>query len=553
MDRNALTALLLITLVLVLTPYYMELVSPNKKTPNNFEEEFVKNSEPENVLSETITENNQRTNKTIKNASYAEEKTTTIETDLYIAKISSAFGGSIHSFKIKKHLSPDSTLVNLINSQNKNNLALSFNDYNGEKIILGGAWNSLQNHDSLYINDELSLTYNLTIDGKTAKKTITFFPESYLFDINIDLIGFSNNVLGNKISLSWVGGLPTTEKDTITDKTYFGAYLHQGGELLDIKAGENESFVNEYKGKAAWVATRTKYFVASFIEGFDSEISSVLVKAENNSVEKYDLVVDLDALKNNTISLYLGPLEYNKIKNLGVQLEEIMNFGWFIVRPISKFVLWALKSMHLYIPNYGIILIIFSVLVKLAVYPLTKKSYESTRAMQAIQPEITNLKEKYKNNQTKLSQKTMELYKKKGVNPIGGCFPMLLQMPLLFALFTVFRSTIELRGEPFVLWIKDLSAPDVLFYLPFKIPVYGDFVCALPIFMALSMFVQQRMMMTTTTGGPQEQQQKLMQYFMMVFFFLLFNSFPSGLNLYYTLFNVLTIAQQKLIRQPVSA
>ena len=226
-----------------------------------------------------------------------------------------------------------------------------------------------------------------------------------------------------------------------------------------------------------------------------------------------------------------------------------MNFGWFIVRPISKFVLWALKSMHLYIPNYGIILIIFSILVKLVVYPLTKKSYESTRAMQAIQPEINNLKEKYKNNPTKLNQKTMELYKKKGVNPIGGCLPMLLQMPLLFALFTVFRSTIELRGEPFVWWIKDLSAPDILFYIPFKIPLYGDFVCALPILMALSMFVQQRMMMATT-GGPQEQQQKLMQYFMMVFFFLLFNGFPSGLNLYYTLFNVLTIAQQKLIKQP---
>ena len=549
MDRNALTALLLITLVLVLTPYYMELVSPNNPNPNSFEEEFVENSESEIIPSETVIANNQKSNETIKNTSYAEEKITTVETDLYIAKISSAFGGSIHSFKIKKHLSPDSTLVNLINNQNKNNLSLSFDDYNGERIILGGNWNSLQNHDSIYISDELSLTYSLTISGKTAKKTITFFPETYLLDITVDLVAFSNDVLGNKTSLSWVGGLPTTEKDTITDKTYFGAYLHQGGELLDIKAGENESFVNEYKGKAVWVATRTKYFVASLIEGLDSEILSVLVKGDNKTAEKYDLVVGLDVLEKNNISLYLGPLEYDKIKNLNVQLEEIMNFGWFIVRPISKFVLWALKSMHLYIPNYGIILIIFSILVKLVVYPLTKKSYESTRAMQAIQPEINNLKEKYKNNPTKLNQKTMELYKKKGVNPIGGCLPMLLQMPLLFALFTVFRSTIELRGEPFVWWIKDLSAPDILFYIPFKIPLYGDFVCALPILMALSMFVQQRMMMATT-GGPQEQQQKLMQYFMMVFFFLLFNGFPSGLNLYYTLFNVLTIAQQKLIKQP---
>ena len=120
---------------------------------------------------------------------------------------------------------------------------------------------------------------------------------------------------------------------------------------------------------------------------------------------------------------------------------------------------------------------------------------------------------------------------------------MLLQMPLLIALFTVFRSTIELRGEPFIFWIKDLSAPDIIFNLPFKIPIYGDYVCALPIIMALSMYAQQKMM---TVEGANQEQQKLMQYFMMGFFFLLFNSFPSGLNLYYTLFNVLTIAQQKL-------
>ena len=284
MDRNALTALLLITVVLVLTPYYMELVSPNKQTPNTFEEEFVENNENEIVPLETTSENNQKPNETIKNTSLVEEKTTTIETDLYVAKISSSFGGSIHSFKIKKHLSADSALVNLVNNQNKNNLIVGFDDYNGEKIVLDGNWNPSHNYDSLYINDELSLTYSLTINGKTAKKTITFFPQSYLLDINTDLVDFSNDVLGGKISLSWVGGLPTTEKDTITDKTYFGAYLHQGGELLDIKAGESESFVNEYKGKAVWVATRTKYFVASFIEGFNSEISSVLVKADNLSL-----------------------------------------------------------------------------------------------------------------------------------------------------------------------------------------------------------------------------------------------------------------------------
>ena len=185
-------------------------------------------------------------------------------------------------------------------------------------------------------------------------------------------------------------------------------------------------------------------------------------------------------------------------------------------------------------------MIIFSLLVKILVYPLTKKSYESTQKMQAIQPEISALKEKYKNDQQKFSQAQISLFKERGVNPLGGCFPILLQMPLLFALFQVFRSTIELRGAPFVLWIKDLSAPDAIINLPFHIPIYGGHIAVLPILMGVTMFIQQKMMPTQASG-----QQKFMSYFMTGFFTLLFNNFPSGLNLYYTLFNALTIVQQK--------
>jgi len=362
-------------------------------------------------------------------------------------------------------------------------------------------------------------------------------------DIEIDVSSVSDDILGGGFLFSWPGGLPTTEKDTITEKTYFGAYLYQGGELLDIKAGSGETFKNEYKGQTDWVAIRTKYFVTALLDNGSNQIMGSTISASNTTKELYDIAIELPTNQKVDVSLYLGPLEYDRVKNLNANLESIMNFGWTIIRPISKGVLWTLKSMHNYIPNYGIILIIFSIMVKLIVYPLTKKSYQSTKAMQALQPEINNLKEKYKNNPTKLNQATMELYKKKGVNPLGSCLPMLLQMPLLIALFTVFRSTIELRGEPFVFWIKDLSAPDIIFNLPFKIPIYGDYVCALPIIMALSMYAQQKMM---TVDGANQEQQKLMQYFMMGFFFLLFNSFPSGLNLYYTLFNVLTIAQQKL-------
>tara|TARA_B100000287_G_scaffold226581_1_gene213757 strand:- start:36 stop:1640 length:1605 start_codon:yes stop_codon:yes gene_type:complete len=473
-----------------------------------------------------------------------EEKITTIESDLFIARISSMCGGSIVSFQMKDHLGPDSAYVNLSSNNNKRNLLIGFRNLDGELIELEDGWVMENPYDSLYIQGETTLSYFYPHGNKEITKKITIYPESFLFDIELDMVPMAKNILEERFSFSWVGGLPPTEKDSTAEEYFFGAYIHQGGELLDVKASKGDSFKNDYRGKTNWVATRSKYFLAATIATEEAEFLGASISAANNKSELYDLSIYLNPNTNNSFSFYLGPLEYERIKGLGVDLESTMDFGWAIIRPISKGVLWALKSMHNYIPNYGVVLIIFSVLVKLAVYPLTKKSYESTRAMQALTPELNKLKEKYKNNQQKLQQAQMDLYKKKGVNPFGTCLPMLLQMPLLFALFTVFRSTIELRGEPFIWWIKDLSAPDIIFYLPFKIPLYGNYVCALPILMAVSMYAQQKMMMTG--GTAQQDQQRIMQYFMMGFFFLIFNSFPSGLNLYYTLFNLLTIVQQKL-------
>ena len=220
-----------------------------------------------------------------------------------------------------------------------------------------------------------------------------------------------------------------------------------------------------------------------------------------------------------------------------------MNFGWAFIRPISKAVHWFLLFLHNYIPNYGFVLLVFSVFIKILVYPLTKKSYVSTKKMQAIQPLLNELREKHKNDQRKFAQAQMALFKEHGVNPLSGCVPILLQMPLLFALFTVFRSSIELRGAPFMLWISDLSRPDAVFDLGINIPLYGSHVAILPLLMGITMFIQMKMTPTPQSAG----QQKFMLYFMNGFFVLIFNQFPSGLVLYYTLFNVLTILQQKYL------
>jgi YidC/Oxa1 family membrane protein insertase len=216
----------------------------------------------------------------------------------------------------------------------------------------------------------------------------------------------------------------------------------------------------------------------------------------------------------------------------------------WIIRPISEYVMIPLfKFIHLIIPNYGIVIIVFSLIIKVALHPLTKTSMTSMRKMQSLQPMMEEIKEKYKDDPQKMNQQVMRLYKEYGVNPAGGCLPMILQLPILYALWAVFRSTIELRQAPFFGWITDLSAPDVITKLPFQLPFFNiTELSGLAMFMGITMFVQQKM-------SVKDPRQKMMVWFMPVMMTLLFNSFPSGLNLYYFVFNLLSIGQQYWINK----
>jgi len=551
MDRNTLLAFFLIALVLIFTPKYMDLVAPpplDAFPPDTLSEE-AKTQNKKSFVPSAINKKIPKPNPPLSSPSTnTVEKTTTIDGPLYTAIVSSIGGGTIKSFHIKNYYTADSQAVNLLDGLNGLNLFTGLNDVDGGPINLSVPWNQKGWFSGGALKEKESLTFSYELSpGKQVERVLTFDPTSYIIDIQVRCDDDPGAVSGD-LTVGWYGGLASTEKNYKDDHVYFKSYVFQGGEIenLKVKSGETESRL--FNGSADWGAIRTKYFVSALIPRELSGVRRVSLSGIYDSLETYDVSFLVDIENVPTFSLYLGPLEYERIKGLGVGLERIMDFGWAFIRPISKGVLFALKGMHEYIPNYGFVLIIFSFLIKIIVYPLTKKSYQSTAAMQVVQPEINALREKYKNNSQKLNQATMKLYKERGVNPLGGCLPMLLQMPLLFALFVVFRTTIELRAEPFVWWIKDLSSPDTIFNLPFTIPIYGSQVAVLPFLMVVSMFVQQKMM----SGGVQQAQQKTMQYFMTAFFFLIFNSFPSGLNLYYTLFNVLTIAQQKLI-PPVSA
>ncbi|TET92579.1 MAG: membrane protein insertase YidC, partial [Desulfobacteraceae bacterium] len=247
-----------------------------------------------------------------------------------------------------------------------------------------------------------------------------------------------------------------------------------------------------------------------------------------------------------SFTLYLGPRDLYILKALNKKLEKAINFGWFDI--IAKPLLVTLRFFNKHLANYGLSIILLTIIIKILFWPLTHKSYQSMKEMRKLQPMMAKIREKYKGNKQEMQKQLMGLYKTYKINPMGGCLPMIVQIPVFFALFRVLPNSIELRHAPFVLWINDLSAPDRLFSFPFQIPFmappYG--IPVLTLIMGASMFLQQKM--TPTPGDPA--QAKMMMLLPIVFTFLFIN-FPSGLVLYWLVNNVLSIAQQYRINRQV--
>jgi YidC/Oxa1 family membrane protein insertase len=234
--------------------------------------------------------------------------------------------------------------------------------------------------------------------------------------------------------------------------------------------------------------------------------------------------------------VYYGPLDQSLLEPLGHHLDRAVDFGYLDI--MAKPMLAALNFLQSHVGNYGIAIIIITLLIKIIFWPLSQKSYKSMKKMQDLKPHIDKLREKYKDDKMKLQQETMQLYKTYKVNPMGGCLPMVLQIPVFIAFYKVLGSCIELRHAPFLLWINDLAAPDRL-PIGFDIPYVGHGLPVLTLLMGASMFIQQKM--TPTTGDPT--QAKMMLFLPVVFTFMFIN-FPSGLVLYWLVNNVLSIGQQ---------
>jgi len=304
-------------------------------------------------------------------------------------------------------------------------------------------------------------------------------------------------------------------------------YSHEGGQKIQPR--KTVRGLETFSGDLTWYAVKNKYFILSAIPREGKRWKAETRYEQTAAGNWYDFAIEKRVSEGAVdLMLYIGPSSYRELKAYGHQLTQTMDLSWKILRPISILFIWMFRQIHRFVPNWGLVLIVFSVIIKIALYPLSQSSMNSMKKMSKLQPKISALREKHKDNPQKLQQATMELYKQEGVNPFGGCLPMLLQMPVFFALYPVVGRAFELRQATFIpYWIEDLSHPDPFFILP--------------VAMGVSMYFQSKTTMT-------DPNQKAMLYMMPVMMVILFANFSAGLTLYWLMFNLLSSMQQHFMK-----
>lgn len=486
----------------------------------------------------------------------------TVKTPLYTAVFSNLGGGPVR-FELNKYLTWDHQPVQLIKDSVRSAYSMGFistQNYNVEtQDILFKQLNS-GNSFTISKNGTQKLSYELqTANGKSIIYTYTFNGASYNIDLSVQFRGTSDDISSHQIEFAWKSPLNFTEKDHKMEARDNQAYMYSGGQLdnLDIKdPGHKQNLIN---GQVSWVSTKTKYFtqIIKSTQPTDGATlrGTIAGKPENAGyLHSYSSSIRINIPDSNKVDfkLYVGPLRYKDLAHFDKTTYGMVYLGYSLMRffssPLVRYIIIPyFETIGNALGNFGIAIIVFAILVKLVLYPLTHKSFQSMAAMRKLQPELKELQDKYKSDPKKQQEQMMKLYKKAKVNPLGGCLPMLLQMPILITLWEFIQNSILIRQKAF-LWAHDLSAPDVIVHLPFNIPFMGNHISGFVLLMALSMVFQMKVSGQTSSGGGMGgAQMKVMQYGMPVFMLFIFNNLASGLNLYYLIYNVLSGGQQMLI------
>lgn len=498
MDKRTLIAVVLALMVLIGSQYlFTKQVPPQPSQPQSKAEtktEGAKKEVPAAVSPVPVSE---------KAALSREIK---VETDFYVATLTSK-GGTIMKFDLKKYKDKSGMGVSLLRAPGiYPPLAIGEKDDFGlSKVNFTVTGTDL----ALKSSESGTVTFKYATPQFSIRRTYTFYADRYKFDLRDEVTGLP----GYWITLGSDFGIYDTKDSTAP---HLGPVILKDTDRIELET-KKLTEPKVYKDGLKWVAQEDKYFFAAIVPT-DQAVEAKAWKVQDSPV------IALEGKSGvSTYTIYAGPKEYDRLQELKAGLEHIIDFGFFSI--LARPLFWILKFFDKFIGNYGWAIVLLTIIVRIPFIPLLNKSQKSMRKMQQLQPKLTELREKYKKDPQKLQKETLEMYKKYKVNPVGGCLPMLLQIPVFFALYKVLMIAIELRGAPFMLWITDLSAKD---------PYY-----ILPIVMGITMVIQQKM--TPTSLDPK--QNKMMMLMPVVFTFMFLN-FASGLVLYWLVNNVLSIVQQ---------
>jgi YidC/Oxa1 family membrane protein insertase len=475
-------------------------------------------------------------------------------------------GGRVYSARLKDYKTFDSFPLIL---------------FNGDSTVFGFNFFTVDNKavqtNNLYfkpVSDQKSFVASFQPESVILRLTAgedkfieykyTLAPDKYMVDFNVTFKSMEGIIASNQSSLTldWKLYMPQQEKGRQNEENYSNiTYKYYQDEYTWLKQRQSKELEKvDVTTKLSWVAFQDQFFSSVIVSNdffLNGALSSTRTLASKKYIRYYtsEVGVPYNPASSNAISmkLYYGPNSFTILKKEGLELDKLVFLGRNIIGWINRFAIIPIFNwLNKFISNFGVIILILTIIIKIVLFPLTFKSYQSQAKMQVLKPMVEELGKKFpkKEDALKKQQASMDLYKRAGVNPMGGCLPMLLQMPILFAMFRFFPVSIELRQEHF-LWATDLSTYDSILKLPFLIPLYGDHVSLFTLLMTASTLLT--MKMTGSSPGSDQPGMKVMMYMMPVMFMLILNNFSAGLTYYYFLANMITYLQNIISKRFVNA
>ena len=550
MDRNSAIGLTLIAALLMAYFYWFSPVSP---PPTQQQPASTTPSEmgKQDTTAEATLPNDSTLAATFGDLSASmrgEESTILIENE-DLKLVFSSKGGILREVELKKYKTYRQQPLKLITPTN-NEFGLMAN-YQGKEVDLYKLY--YQGSESKD-GDTTQVEFSITLAGSRISHVYKIPSKGYEIGYAIESSGFTDQLSGDYLTFQWQNILKPIEKDLADTRIYSTITYHSEADGFDeLSERSTDTETETFAGPIDWITIKEKFFLSSIIakNNFSGgEIETAINESDTSVVKRANakLFIPVQNIKANqaNFKFYFGPNDYQTIGKVAEKFAKNVYLGWPPVNWINKYAIFPVfHFLTKFISNYGLIIVILVILLKLVLFPLSYKSFLSMAKMKVLKPELDEIKERVGEDMTKVQQEQMKLYQQVGVNPISGCIPVLLQMPILFAMFYLFPASIELRQQPF-LWAEDLSTYDSLIRLPFSVPFMGSHISIFTVLMtAATLLYTWQNNQISSVQGPM----KTMSYVMPVIFLFVLNSFSSGLTFYYFISTVVTFIQQAIIKR----